>query len=58
MTSSTESDLPKCPDCSARMRLKRVLPTVLPKSCGTETHVFVCTNCGATLTRTVHDTQQ
>jgi hypothetical protein len=54
MTSSTESDIPKCPGCNEKMRLTRVLPTVLPKSCGTETRVFTCTNCGTTITRTVH----
>jgi primosomal protein N' len=57
MTSSTETDTPKCPDCNAPMRLTRVLPTVLPKACGTETHVFACTSCGVTVTRTVHGQQ-
>jgi hypothetical protein len=46
--SSTESDIPKCPGCNEKMRLTRVLPTVLPKSCGTETRVFTCTHCGTT----------
>jgi hypothetical protein len=54
MTSSTESDIPKCPDCNEKMRLTRVLPTVLPKSYGTETRVFTCKSCGTTVTRTVH----
>jgi hypothetical protein len=40
MMSSSETDTPKCPNCNAPMRLTRVLPTVLPKACGTETHVL------------------
>ena len=57
MTSSIVTDTPKCPDCSAPMRLTRVLPTVLPKDCAPETRVFVCTSCGTTVTRTVHGAQ-
>jgi hypothetical protein len=33
MTSSIVADTPKCPDCSAPMRLTRVLPAALPKDC-------------------------
>jgi hypothetical protein len=56
MTSSIGTDAPKCPHCNAPMRVKRVLPTVLPKECGTETRVFECTGRGTTLTRTLHST--
>jgi predicted RNA-binding Zn-ribbon protein involved in translation (DUF1610 family) len=55
VTSSAEGHTPKCPECNARTYLTRVLPTVLPKKCGTETYVYACPNCGTTITRTVRD---
>jgi hypothetical protein len=55
MTSSTETDPPICPDCSAPMRLTRVLPTVLPKDYAPQTRVFVCASCGTVVTHTIHD---
>jgi hypothetical protein len=42
MTLPTETDTPPCPNCSASMRLKRVLPTALPTDC-TYSYVFGCT---------------
>ena len=53
VTSSAHA--PKCPNCNARMHLMRVLPTVLPKECGTETCVLACSRCETTITRTVRD---
>jgi predicted RNA-binding Zn-ribbon protein involved in translation (DUF1610 family) len=55
VTSSTESHTPKCLECNAQTYLTRVLPTVLPKKCGTETYVYRCPKCGTTITRTVRD---
>jgi DNA-directed RNA polymerase subunit RPC12/RpoP len=54
MTSSAESDLVKCPDCRATMRLSRVLPTSLPKQCAPQIRVFVCMSCGTIVTQTIH----
>jgi hypothetical protein len=50
MTSSIVADTPKCPDCSAPMRLTRVLPAALSKGLLPETRVFVCTSCGTIVT--------
>jgi hypothetical protein len=33
---------PRCPKCSVRMRLMRVLPRMLPPEAGVETRVFAC----------------
>jgi hypothetical protein len=52
MTLPTETDTPPCPNCSASMRLKRVLPTALPTDC-TYSYVFGCTNRGTTITRSI-----
>jgi ribosomal protein S27AE len=57
MTSSIVTDTRWCPNCSAPMRLTRVLPTVLPKDCAPETRVFGCTTCGTTVTLTMHEPQ-
>jgi hypothetical protein len=57
MTSSIATETPTCPDCSAPMRLTRLLPTALPKDCAPETRVFVRTSCGTTVTRTIHGGQ-
>jgi hypothetical protein len=52
MTSSIKADTLRCPDCNAPMRLTRVLPSALPKDCGTENRGFFrCTNCWTTVTR-------
>jgi DNA-directed RNA polymerase subunit RPC12/RpoP len=57
MTSATEAESVKCPNCRAIMRLTRVLPTVLPKDCAPQTRVFVCMSCGTIVTQTVHAAQ-
>src|ERR1700759_3666733 len=44
--------MPPCPNCSASMRLERVLPTPLPTDC-TNSYVFGCTICGTAITRTI-----